>query len=450
MNTNEDCVLSSQDSQTSQTRRGLLGQAASVVLGGATVAALLRPNTALASSQMLQTTGWYNAKADFGATGNGSTDDTAALQTGINTASSAQCPLFVPPGSYRITQPLTIPSNTMLVGSNVGLGFGCVIAPVGCPAFNIGGSTQSFACAIENLTIYPTGSAPDHIISIDNSYSVYLRNIRIYDAQAGLGTGAVVLLGGTAAGGHGPCNNIIWDNLIVRNDTAQSNVAVFAANGCGTHRFITPDLENFGTLFEWQGGQIELVCPYTERAGVFCLDCNATTDSTAYLNTYGGVMSSAPSGTACGIQYQTQGFNSFGTNWSNPSGGAAYVYGMPVSPVTFHGLSNPNLTTSAGSNFNGSSNIAWQLALRFPELLLRNWVYWTVTVPSGSQAITSLTVTGVQVGYFWARASFDANLDGVVLVAYVQAANSVAIVAQNGTGTEVSLAGNVRVECGWW
>jgi len=437
-------------SQIDDGRRGVLGQAAGVMLGGAAIAALLRPSTARASSQMMQITGWYDVKTDFGAKGDGSTDDASSLQTAINTAAGAQWPLFFPPGNYLIKSALTIPSNSMLIGSSLGLDFGCTINPVGCPAFTIGGPTQAFACCIENLTISPSGTAPDHIISIDNSYSVCFRNIRIYNTQASLGTSAVVLLGNTAAGGHGPCINIIWDNLIVRNDTTQSNIAVLAAAGCGTHRFIFPDLENYKTLFEWRGGQIEMICPFTERAGTYCLNCNSASDSTAYLNTFGGIMSSASSGLPCAIQYQTQGFNSFGTTWSNPSGGGVGFYGMPATPVTFHGFANPNISSTSGdSNINGPTNIAWQSALRLPDLLLRNSVELSITVPHGTQYAYPLAVTGVQLGYFWARATFGGNLNGVILTAYVSGTNDVVIVALNQTGSDVALAGNFFVECGW-
>jgi len=62
------------------------------------------------------------------------------------------------------------------------------------------------------------------------------------------------------------------DNLIIRNDAGQPRVAILATKGCGSHRFIAPDLEI--TRYFWNaGGQIDLVCPYTERAGRFAVNC---------------------------------------------------------------------------------------------------------------------------------------------------------------------------------
>src|SRR5208337_2200455 len=110
------------------------------------------------------------------------------------------------------------------------------------------------------------------------------KGIRIHESQAGLRRAAVLLLGDASSGGHGPCSNIIWENLIVRNDVAQPPVAVLASRGCGSHRFYSPDLENFQVLLEWQGGQIDLIAPYTERAGRYAVNCSlAADDGNAYF-----------------------------------------------------------------------------------------------------------------------------------------------------------------------
>ena len=56
-----------------------------------------------------------NAIDDFGAAGNGSTDDTTALQKAF-TASATQV-VTLPCGTYKITAPLTVPKNGVLKGS---------------------------------------------------------------------------------------------------------------------------------------------------------------------------------------------------------------------------------------------------------------------------------------------------------------------------------------------
>jgi hypothetical protein len=64
----------------------------------------------------------YNVK-DHGAVGNGSTDDTTAIQTTINLASSTGGVVFFPPGTYPIGTSLTIASNMTIKGSGSGTSF---------------------------------------------------------------------------------------------------------------------------------------------------------------------------------------------------------------------------------------------------------------------------------------------------------------------------------------
>jgi len=62
--------------------------------------------------------GWFNVKDDFGALGDGITDDTLAIQAAINSACTAFVPptsttarcgiVFFPPGSYLISQTLEV------------------------------------------------------------------------------------------------------------------------------------------------------------------------------------------------------------------------------------------------------------------------------------------------------------------------------------------------------
>jgi hypothetical protein len=106
------------------TRRSMFGIATTAGVAAASFGALtlMRSTSALASG----ITGWINVVSDYGATGNGTTDDTTALQNAINAGSSAQKPVFVPPGTYKTTRSLTIPSYTMIIGSNPGMGFSTI------------------------------------------------------------------------------------------------------------------------------------------------------------------------------------------------------------------------------------------------------------------------------------------------------------------------------------
>jgi hypothetical protein len=63
---------------------------------------------------------WINVKTEFGAKGDGSTDDTAAIQSAINSLSDTgdtAGTLYFPPGTYKITDTLTMtnkPFSTLI------------------------------------------------------------------------------------------------------------------------------------------------------------------------------------------------------------------------------------------------------------------------------------------------------------------------------------------------
>jgi hypothetical protein len=444
--TAENASEQSVDIDTS--RRSLFGRATAGAFVAASVGAigLLRPGIAHASG----ISGWYDVKADFGAAGNGTTDDTTALTNAINAGSANQLPIFFPPGQYKITSALAIPSNTMIIGSSPGLGFGCTIQPNACAAFNVGGATSAFQVFISDLTIYPAGTAPDHIISVDNSYSVLFQNVRIYNTQSALTTAAILLLGDPTLGGtgHGTSNNIIWENIVVRNDSIQPIAAVVAQAGCGTHRFIEPDFECYYDLFDWYGGQIDILLPYFERSGRYSLNCEVnSTDPTAFLNTYGGLISCSPSAFCCAFN-SAPSFNSFSTLWKNTgsTGTSVYVFSALSSAAQFHGTV-PNVSGSGASLYTGVTG--WQRSLTFPGYTLKASKAWSVTVPAAGQSTTTVTVTGVLLGSHCARANMSVSLGGVQMTAYVSAADTVTVVAQNNTTSGVALSGTLFVEASW-
>jgi len=55
---------------------------------------------------------------DFGAIGDGVTDDTAALQVAINQTSTTGSVLYIPSGTYLVTETLSIPNKTQIIGEH--------------------------------------------------------------------------------------------------------------------------------------------------------------------------------------------------------------------------------------------------------------------------------------------------------------------------------------------
>lgn len=60
-------------------------------------------------------TPWINVKTDYGATGNGSTDDTTAINNAIAAANSSGATLYFPAGTYKVTTLSTITANGVIV-----------------------------------------------------------------------------------------------------------------------------------------------------------------------------------------------------------------------------------------------------------------------------------------------------------------------------------------------
>tara|TARA_R110002126_G_scaffold3030_1_gene16576 strand:+ start:3050 stop:4399 length:1350 start_codon:yes stop_codon:yes gene_type:complete len=69
---------------------------------------------ALTKTSFSMTTGQVVNAKDYGAVGNNSTDDTAALQAALTAATGGT--LFIPKGAYRVISQLNVPNRTTIVG----------------------------------------------------------------------------------------------------------------------------------------------------------------------------------------------------------------------------------------------------------------------------------------------------------------------------------------------
>jgi hypothetical protein len=66
------------------------------------------------------TPGWVNVKT-YGATGDGATDDTAAIQAALNAAPAGQV-VYAPAGTYAISSPIVVPTGVTLQGPSRTMG----------------------------------------------------------------------------------------------------------------------------------------------------------------------------------------------------------------------------------------------------------------------------------------------------------------------------------------
>jgi len=92
---------------------------------------------------------------DYGATGDGTTDDTAAFQAAVNAAFTPEVnnfggsTLFIPRGNYKITTVITLPNTQFNI---TGEGSSSAITCVGCSAFRYPGQFTTIS-KLENLWI---------------------------------------------------------------------------------------------------------------------------------------------------------------------------------------------------------------------------------------------------------------------------------------------------------
>lgn len=126
---------------------------------------------------------WSDVRA-FGATGDGVTDDTAAIRAAIEFARPRHAVVYFAPGAYRITKSLQLPPNVTLQG--VGAGFGSTLRPVNTDAITIHGKDYEggygFRNRIRGLTVMMNEARSSKGISIDMAYSVKLEDVLVFEA----------------------------------------------------------------------------------------------------------------------------------------------------------------------------------------------------------------------------------------------------------------------------
>lgn len=118
----------------------------------------------------------YATPQDYGAAGNGVTDDTAAIQAAINAAGT----IYIPAGTYVISAALTVSANTRLMGAGVNA---TTIKQTSTAVNGIAGSNIS-ALTIADLLVYGPSSGSGIGIALTLTGStptsyVCLRNVRI-------------------------------------------------------------------------------------------------------------------------------------------------------------------------------------------------------------------------------------------------------------------------------
>jgi hypothetical protein len=156
-------------------------------------------------------TDWINVKTTYGAKGDGSTDDTTAIQNAINGASAGQT-IYFPVGTYVTSAPLVISKRIVLLGSDAAFGYNEYGA--GYPPSN--NSTEPSAIAgsiIKPSNSWAQGSAAYAAVLLFVSTTHYIvdgpivKNLCIYGSNL---TGSV-----DGITGYGAIANVQMENVFV-------------------------------------------------------------------------------------------------------------------------------------------------------------------------------------------------------------------------------------------
>lgn len=126
---------------------------------------------------------------DFGAVGDGVTDDTAAIQAALNTASGVGLTIYIPKGTYKTTATLNWPTDwpAALVGDGVeSTHINYTGASTAISMYDAGSSTKYIKSSIENLRLSGNGSTSTNGVNIRQGYAIALRNVRVYGFQVGV------------------------------------------------------------------------------------------------------------------------------------------------------------------------------------------------------------------------------------------------------------------------
>lgn len=250
---------------------------------------------------------------DFGATGNGTTDDTAFIQAAI-TATPIYGALRIPIGTYLVTGTLFCPNPIKLLGDGAGSQF-LVASSVGSTTdiFNVKPTTDGHFYQFDNFRVTPKSTAAGrHHFYIDGSVTNLSDALFTRLQLNSLGNGAVSIFGTGNGSAQGTiiisqiADCIIQDGIslqqcgdtvmVLRNHMNGANAAVDVAFIAGSSTFVLASnsiTNNGGVHFgantiaaQIIGNECETFNTFTGSNGAFIDVDGSATDVVVALNSF--------------------------------------------------------------------------------------------------------------------------------------------------------------------
>lgn len=152
----------------------------------------------------------------YGAKGDGSTDDTDAIRAAIASGK----PLLIAGGTFNITEDIQLPSNYQIVGGSGVMHFASTSRLLIKDVDNVVIDGVHITSNVQDFETDPNAS----LVRIQGSTNVTIKNCRIYDAR----TDAISV--GRASGGNHCKNVMIIGNYI--NNAGRNGISVTDCSGC--------------------------------------------------------------------------------------------------------------------------------------------------------------------------------------------------------------------------
>ncbi len=193
----------------------------------------------------------YDVKA-YGATGDGSTNDTSAIQSAINAAAGGGVVLF-PTGTYLITSTLTVNHDSIvLTGSGASSIIKVAGSALGIDVIVIGdGAATRAHCGVRNLRIVAASQKTAGVgVHLNRCFKIWLQNIQIENQFRAL---------------QFTNTTEVWLNSSDVRDTTEHGLLIdndplsgydWYINDCV---FDNPNVTNTGSGIHWDGGETLVV-----------------------------------------------------------------------------------------------------------------------------------------------------------------------------------------------